>query len=1495
MLPVSTAFEAKLNDTHRKIVKRVDLYDTYFAAPSNGIQFKAYQWTGDEYTDPDFSTYTNLTQIFPGTSGQYGLLSNLVLFWDTGTPFNINFEGERFAVEFYGYFYIDADESDGASGLSFRFAGRGITAQMLWGSGDTEILSATEIDTRADEDYTSATEITSISSGWYPFKIRIWGENGYENGGFTALYEYNYENDSYTTNGDIASLTGWAASGDYTIALDGSNYQSSPYGLKITKTYSDNSGAARNLLKRPIYENNTYTLTYKVKRLSGTATLMAVTPSGCWGRTETISGSWVTKTLTFTAHSTYSGSPAVSFRIVSISGTDIVVIDDVELTCSSYDDSYAQHRVIPLNAQVVNSTNSYLSADSLRGVTKIDGSKGRNEPARYTFELPYGPNGYLKDKTNNYYYDSADSTIILKEGKLVKIFAGYECDSTPDADQTVGEVSGSLEYIPRATVFIEGFEVNRGDETLTVNCKDALSLGEYDFCKNYPDAASYWSQGYLTNDRSNEPDGYNYPTAYDRWNFVKAVKDLLIRAGYPATLLYGKEYRHDSDGDVTETTELVKDNNYRLTEAAGYGTVNEEKYNYAFDYGTSIIEAVMKLVDTYGYRIAMREDGYLRLQTNNNATDKISGIAYLNYSSSGISDQTDDQSLYGSYAEISGQNNWVEHHFSGTGVSALMVRSTSSGPSDNDDLYWDGTASVQFKVLKGSDGSSVTVKEYNMYFSEEYFYRDGFCYRIGHNPAVIPIAQGLDYDDYILQVKVINGSYTVGVDEVWVYNYNFTEPVKTLGTYLSGTSIGTLSKIGFKRGIETLRNDVLVVGDRQGVVLPSGDVEQESEEHGANPTYLNSHARVIDVNSIYNPNVTNYVGRHIMTYIQEPSITSDDRARWLANSVLNNYREIKNQPDFTVIGDPQIEVGDCVAVLDKLEEDGTNELWITGLSESITAGDWAVGGRVSGVEPYPSYEKNLDMDISLFDNNYAINIVMSDSKGNDRGNGAESVLSGNPTYSSTTITVDDGTDFSSSGVVVVMGDSKPYYGIFEYTSKSGNDLTGSFTWYNFPTSYDFDDGGTVASAYNPYESDDRNNNMKLSFTCLVAGRVRVGVKKVGYSNWICGVSGGGGLLEQSSVPRWQNVWPGDELSFHWGGINESGLGYDDPTIDKKSGFYVDDGTYYYEIQYERDSGTKSTKIYDLYNPNFTDKDGVSVSSTPIYVSVSEVDKFRVDVGDYGRSDSVEYDQSSGTTGNDGGKISSTYAGWDIVNYIYVTSDETDGGEMGDIPLEMSNYYITSKRKYWIEVTPTVYKFSSEVDTSAGAMSKSFKMSESGGDPNPIKSSGDPVLLNSESTLNYLLNPMDSKWGVFDVDGDFYDEIDSGEKLGLAYWLVLRFDVRDPSGRKVGFVDSSGSEDVPAVEDMAHTANKKVWRKVLYSGDDSYTDLIDAHVELFWVPYAIHYHDVNSLTGYLRMPPSLWDQSQDFGYYSKHASKRPAFEPYSLNIPIKLCYTQDWWT
>lgn len=1145
------------------------------------------------------------------------------------------------------------------------------------------------------------------------------------------------------------------------------------------------------------------------------------------------------------------------------------------------EDNFAASDLEVVNCGVANVTNDFLAPVSVTHFNDISGNRKRNEPTEYEFTVPLGDEdgAYIRNSINEY----VSGSIELHEGRLIKIYAGYDCDTTPVAAQTEGDVVGNVEYIPRFTGFIYGFQANRNDNKLTVKCRDFFSRTEEVFCVNYPEPTSYWSSGYFLHNQPGEPDGIGMPIAYDRWNVVSAIRDLFIKAGIPPSLFYSYEKGRATNGNAVDTgVRSVYDSDYNLSSAMYYGEDIVEEYINRFDTGTTVFEAIMKIVDTYGYNIEFKPDGNLRFFPQNNPTGASVSEAIID--DTGNDDPADDgvrvpgvsAARGGGYTQVSANNEFIRYGtyaphangISGDGFALLVVRDTLGGASDNSNQYWSGTSSVDVDIsIHG--GASVYSGTFNLYMSETWYYNNGVYPALGHNPCYIPLTRSLDYDQYDITITA-DGDYTIKVDEIWAYQGNVSNTaVKTLQTFKASNIIASLSSVDYERSMEDLRNDILVVGQRKGIWVADGSTEVgvDDPEFSAdnNQQFVNYHSRAVDVESIYNPAASNYTGRHLMTYVQEPSINTYARADWLSFNMLNAYREYKNRVNFSLIGDPEVYINDPITVKDKVEEDGLNTVWVDGFSESISKTSWNIRMDVVGNAPYPSYTEDADFPVDdEYNGRYFSNLEIVDNFGNKRDGSMRSGFGSAQAWGASPVTVADATGWDDSGTIVVYRDDVRRYGVFTYTSRSGNQLNG-VTWRFQATGGEVDDAPSMflmdaANIYNPYEEADYGGFMNLQFTSLVTGSVSVGVKTLdhGVYSFIAGLSNGGGL-DDRGLPKDQSVYPGETVQLIWGGVDEPGvthLAVPEASDIVGGGYFTQDGRYYFTVDYRRESDGEKININ---TSSYDDEDG-NPQTKLIELAKSAEDEHTLDytflinprnkTGQYFEG-STENGQSRGVGNNEGnpGRVNE--------NYIWVSSD-------GDIEVTLKSYYIDTKRSYHV-----VYSVNAadcelhHIRVNNNDYLISTPTTELAIDKADFQG-GIEIRWDNTFGYKFTMNPDWNDYGALHFDSkwnNFTEEYD-GQPKGQIYWFRLILDIRDGSGRRIKYRAPNG--------DYSRLPSNQgdMWSQVNYAYSERNWDTT---LELMQIPRDIH-EEVNG--------------AGTFGFYYTMAYREwnvPYFE--ALQTPI----------
>ncbi|MHA2171940.1 MAG: hypothetical protein ACXAB7_18860, partial [Candidatus Kariarchaeaceae archaeon] len=369
-----------------------------------------------------------------------------------------------------------------------------------------------------------------------------------------------------------------------------------------------------------------------------------------------------------------------------------------------YDDT--PNRLV--NAGVVSNTPNYISAYDVEAFD-IRGQQNKDRASVYSFSVPLTSathaQGFYYDNTNKYYLDQSGN--ILREGVLIQIQAGYKVDNDP-TPRSVGTYENSYELLPRFKGFVNSITKDRDNEKLDVECFDFSEIPNSDVTKNYPDPSSYWNFGYFNRYLPKEPDGVNMPIAYDKWNLTNAVRDLFIKSGIPASIMYGPKYFQNS-GYALLADKAVVDYGYQLDWHVDYSTdENINEYLYGGQYGDKVSDTAMEFIDTYGMNYKFNNEGYLELRPSNNPrytfSDKTASTNMLrdpDFSS-------DENELYGVAVKNTVQyNNGTASMLIDDGVGYAVFNKVDlhSDPSNliNSDYWY--YASFYAKNLSGSSAS----------------------------------------------------------------------------------------------------------------------------------------------------------------------------------------------------------------------------------------------------------------------------------------------------------------------------------------------------------------------------------------------------------------------------------------------------------------------------------------------------------------------------------------------------------------------------------------------------------------------------------------------------------------------------------------------------------------------------------------------------------------------------------------------------------------------
>jgi len=290
--------------------------------------------------------------------------------------------------------------------------------------------------------------------------------------------------------------------------------------------------------------------------------------------------------------------------------------------------------------------------------------------------------------------------------------------------------------------------------------------------------------------------------------------------------------------------------------------------------------------------------------------------------------------------------------------------------------YSDNTKNTM-KVTISKDEALLSETYHNLYNSVSHFYFDGVQNDTGINPSYLFIADGLPYDEYNIKVESIDSSYPVYLEGLLAYDQDLNTPLEIFYTGDSQHK-GNISKLNTTTEYENQRNEAIVIGKRLGTLFYTDSAGNEIAVNPNNETSIYVQSATRDLNSIYNASASNFVGHTRNTIITDPSIINQHQADFISYNVVNDYGSPKENANFSMVGNPKLQPGDCIAVVDdfKYGIDSSNYLWVTKVSNSFEK-TYITQIETSPIKPVNSFWSVPDIDVdALFDGYYIWNLTV---------------------------------------------------------------------------------------------------------------------------------------------------------------------------------------------------------------------------------------------------------------------------------------------------------------------------------------------------------------------------------------------------------------------------------------------------------------------------------------------------------------------------------------
>jgi hypothetical protein len=495
--------------------------------------------------------------------------------------------------------------------------------------------------------------------------------------------------------------------------------------------------------------------------------------------------------------------------------------------------------------------------------------------------------------------------------------------------------------------------------------------------KNEPDELSYMTFGYRRQTATGEP-VYGVQ-AYDNWALEYVVADMMYRGGVDASrlnaLLYvanhdgsSKQIAFGSDTFLTFRARNVRGRQLRVERPVHYGNVGDaftdvepvdDPYKFPPENLRELWYRARDITDRYGYDLRFNSQGNVVLSTRANpsyaydfALSNTGGVGSL---------KTHPSAFEGTYIELSGiQAPVVTIQCTGARIDLALPRGPGLGS-------W-----AEIRVKRTLDGHEVArVQNLSAEGASNFFYYDFRSSPTGDNGTIYTLYSG-DFDNYTVTLTPTVGDpdgLVRRLDSLFVYH---TDPLTSKYPAPFSTDINAL-QVDAVGAADEHRNLVYVVGSRKTTATDSAKLK--TNPNNPDPEFVVSVA--VDVDSIVNPEASNYIGLKRESLIVDPSVTDQDYADYLSRTVIYRYRVARPpvQVDHTLM--PVIEPRDPIVAEESTF--GTvlarRTLFVTGFTHDFSKSGYKTSIQTSAFPEFPSYEVRSDIDIDATFNGLPITNV----------------------------------------------------------------------------------------------------------------------------------------------------------------------------------------------------------------------------------------------------------------------------------------------------------------------------------------------------------------------------------------------------------------------------------------------------------------------------------------------------------------------------------------
>lgn len=599
---------------------------------------------------------------------------------------------------------------------------------------------------------------------------------------------------------------------------------------------------------------------------------------------------------------------------------------------------------------------SYFNVPFVKDVSIKEGQK---EGTTLSFSVPMsisGYGGYKYNTTNDYFYCDSEPNSFLRKGELIKLeFGFFQNDYQDLVTKFVGHIDDfSIDFSPE------------GEKILTVQCLDFINVTNDTINKNYPTLQTYWLAGLI--DENMQETGYRIGTpAFDSWYVGDVVRALLIHAGIDSTLLSDRYEFTNRDGESVLGTEylmygkqannifppirLERPAKYGLFDSEQYGGESDGEYFFKYGFGEKITDIIDELADNFGLHWGFR--GY-----NN-------GAPYVKTINTPAKYYLANEFVY--------SGSWPSGSYQGTefninSVGGLFASSVYSGSMAS--INFTGTAAelicpvadiglgahLNVKIHRNSDNVQLYDLNLNLDNNDEWHFYNGIYPPIGSNPTIIKIVSGLPYGSYKVSVETqqtIPGKQMF--NSLFVYEKDYETPIDIVNVIRYNDYPGNIISYNYNDSAADTRNDIVVIGKSKGI---------ESKASTFNEKEYYYVGRGLDLRSIYDPLAFNYAGKYKSGLLVNNRITSDERASFIAFSVLDRLRNKGKKVDLEIQGDPLLEQDDCFTVIDSYHNTISGSRWIESISTELNDSGFKTNITCLDFKPYGSFISKPEINIS---------------------------------------------------------------------------------------------------------------------------------------------------------------------------------------------------------------------------------------------------------------------------------------------------------------------------------------------------------------------------------------------------------------------------------------------------------------------------------------------------------------------------------------------------